>query len=131
MTSREHFLQWKGKPTDVIIPKEPTYLRFDCSPLCLSGYGASTGLLWATGLCDHVSGRGFCHRRTRRDRFAPEFLSRASERPLSVLDWRDQYRGTVPAVFANPCRAVSPGGQALGSQGVFYSRPLSKPHPLC
>src|SRR5438132_9835428 len=124
-------LKHKEKQTHVIIAEQPPHLSQRCTSVCRPESGASARLLWATGLCDHISGRGFCHHRTRWDRFTPEFLSRASKVPLCVLDWRDQYREALSAVFANQCSAVSPGGQALGSQGVLYPGPLSKSHPLC
>lgn len=52
------------------------------------------------------------------------YFSRPSEMPLRVLDWRDQYRGVVSTVSANPCRSVSPGNQTLGAERVFRVRSL-------
>src|SRR5215469_16604272 len=51
-------------------PRASTHPRFGCSSFSGRRYGASSGLLWTTRLCEPLPRRGVCHYRTGWDRFA-------------------------------------------------------------
>src|SRR5260370_1378052 len=121
------YVQQKGNPTYVNIPRASTNAPFHCSSFSCRRYGASPGLLWTTRLCDHHTFRRVCHGRTRWDQSALHCCRRA----LGLLDWRDQYRGIVSAVCADGCHSVSTRHvSALGHERIFPLRSISDPAPL-
>src|SRR5579859_3807738 len=123
-------LHMKGKQTDVIISTKSTNAHFNCSSYACRRYGASSGLLWTTRLCDPLPRRGVCHCRTGWDRFALQCL-RSNTRTTKggvqgVLYWRHHYRGVVSAVCANWRYSVSYPGDILGDERILALRSLSQ-----